>query len=346
MPRKNPPNQLTLEDSDMIDSIRDSIVVVCAVDNNYAMPLAATMRSVIENLKGERRLALFIIDGGIKENNKRKILKSLSSEKCEVNWISNPVKLLGEVGALKELNFGQLPHLSISAYYRMLIPELLPQQYSKAIYLDSDVIVVGDLNCLWDIKVQDNYLLAVQEIICPYVSSSAGLANYQELGIPADTKYFTSGVLVFNLEKCRTDKLSAKCVEYLVKYREYIRWHDTDVLNAVIAGKWGELDPRWNQMPFVYNITSWKDTPFSEDTFNKLIHDPYIIHFASAAKPWNSREDHPCNHLFFHYLDLTAWSGWRLTIWRRLWRRINREIKQFRSLISQQKTRQLSSQQS
>lgn len=346
MPKQNPPNQLTLENSDMIDSTRDSIVVVCAADNNYAMPLAVTVRSAIENLKGERKLILFIVDGGIKKQNKRKILKSLPSDKCQVNWIADPAEQLGKVGASRQLNFGDLPHLSISSYYRILISELLPRQYSKAIYLDCDVVVTEDLNRLWDIDIQDNYLLSVQEIVCPYVSSPQGLVNYKELGIPADTKYFTPGVLVLNLEKWRMDNTSTKCVEYLEKNQQYIRWHDTCVLNAVVAGKWAEIDPRWNQTPSVYRFTSWKDTPFSEEAFNNLVHNPYIIHFANPAKPWNSREQHPFNHLFFHYLDMTAWSGWRFTIWRRLWRRINREIKQFRSLISQQKTRQLSSQQS
>lgn len=43
----------------------DPIVVVCAADNNYAMPLSVTIRSALENLGSDRHLLLFVIDGGI-----------------------------------------------------------------------------------------------------------------------------------------------------------------------------------------------------------------------------------------------------------------------------------------
>lgn len=318
----------------------DSIVVVCAADDGYAMPLAVTIRSALENLKGNRKITLFIIDGGIRERNKRKILKSLNSDKCDIKWIPRPDDLLGKIEVCRQPTFGDEPvseHITIATFYRMLIPELLPHQFKKAIYLDSDLVVIGDLGQLWDIDMGENYLLAVQEVLTPYVSSPLGLVNYRELGLSPECKYLTPGVLVINLEKWRADRISAKCVEYLHQNREYVRWHDTDVLNAVLAGKWGELHPRWNQMSFVYRCSSWKDSPFSEDVFNDLVHNPYIVHFASPAKPWNSREKHPFKHLFFQYLDMTDWSGWRFTISRRLWRRLGREMKQIRSLVSLQK---------
>ncbi len=315
----------------------NAIAVVCAADDAYAMPLAVTVRSALENLKGNRKIILFIIDGGIKKTNKQKIIRSLVSEKCEIRWIENPDHLLSEIEVLRPFVIENVPnvgtieeqaHIKISAYYRLLISELLPNHFKKAIYLDSDVIVIGDLGELWDIDIGKNYLLAVQDIAIPYVSSPGGLINYQEIGISANSKYLQSGVLVINLEKWRVNGTSSQCIEYLQKNREYVRWHDTDVLNAILAEKWGELDPRWNQTPFVYQYSSWKDSPFSESIFNDVVYHPYIVHFVSQAKPWNSREEHPFRHLFFHYLDRTDWSGWRFTVWRRLWGRLGREIKQ------------------
>lgn len=320
------------------DLDRNSIVVVCAADDNYAMPLAVTMRSVVENLKTYPKMTLFIIDGGIKEHNKHKILKSLNPDKCEIKWIPQPEATSGQFEELKDVApLGKetaQKHVKISTYYRLLIPELLPSQITKAIYLDTDLIIVGDLGELWDMDIGKNYLLATQDICTPYISSPSGLTNYRELGLSPNYKYLTPGVLVINLEKWRADEICAKSIDYLKQYREHVRWHDADVLNGVLAGKWGELDPRWNQMPYAYNFSSWKDTPFSEEVYNSLIHNPYIIHFSTAAKPWNSREQHPFKHLFFHYLDMTAWSGWRFTIWRRLWRRLLREVEQFSSSIS------------
>ena len=293
----------------MVKLDTNSLAVVCAADDGYAMPLAVTIRSALENLKSNRKITLFIIDGGIKKHNKRKILKSLKSDKCDTEWIQRPDTLLGKIEVLRAFTVGDISepkHITIAAYYRLLIPDLLPPEFKKAIYLDSDLAVIEDLGQLWDIDMGENYLLAVQDMNTPYVSSPYGLINYRELGIPQEYKYFTSGVMVIDLEKWRTARISAKAVDYLKQNREHVRWHDTDVLNAVLAGKWGELDPRWNQMAFTHNFSSWKDSPFSEEVYNDLVDRPYIIHFSTEAKPWNSREKHPARHLFFQYLDMTA----------------------------------------
>ena len=300
------------------------IIVVCAADNNYAMQVAVTLRSALANLKGDRKISLLIIDGGIKNHNKQKILRSLSTEKCEVRFLPMPDSLLGD--NIEEINKRLGPngktiakYVSIAAFFRMLIPELLPEEIEKAIYLDCDLVVREDLEKLWEIDLGDNYLLAAQDTWIPYVSSPNGLLNYKKLGISSDSKYFNSGVLVINLKKWRTDNISTKAIDYLKQKTEYVRWHDQDVLNALLAGKWGELDPRWNCSPVsVYSYTSWQDSPFSEEVYNNLIRDPYIIHYVSSAKPWTSRHTLLKEH-FFEYVDMTAWSGWRFTFRRRFW---------------------------
>ena len=303
----------------------EPIVVVCAADNNYAMQLAVTGRSALANLKGDRKIFLFIIDGGIKNHNKQKILKSLDSEKCEVKFISNPDSLLED--DIKEAHNECVgsngkttaKYLTIAAFYRLLIPELLPKQFEKVIYLDCDLVVRGDLEQLWEIDLEENYVLAAQDTWIPYVSSTTGLLNYQDLGISPNSKYFNSGVLVINLKKWRTDNIGAKAINYFKQNTKYVRWPDQDVLNALFAGQWGELDPRWNCSPVsVYSYTSWQDSPFSEEVYNNLIRDPYIIHYVSSAKPWTSRHTLLKEH-FFEYVDLTAWSGWRFTFRRRFW---------------------------
>jgi lipopolysaccharide biosynthesis glycosyltransferase len=299
------------------------------------MPLAVTARSILENLDRKRKLQLFIIDGGIEKSNKRKIQKSLNCDRCTIEWL----KVSNSVVENLPLATGVSSHVSIASYYRLLIPELLPKDLPKAFYLDSDLIVDRDLGELWDIDMGENYLLAVQDPGTPYVSSQPfGLARYQELGIPADAKYFNAGVLAINLEKWRSDRIAGKIFEYLDRNRQYVRSHDQDGLNAVLAGKWGELNPCWNQQWAIFTYHSWQESPLSEAVYNEVINRPYIVHFSSVAKPWNTIDEHPFNHLFFRYLDLTAWKGWRLTKSRRLWRRVNRELIQFKKSFVQPKT--------
>ncbi|MBD2445796.1 glycosyltransferase family 8 protein [Nostoc sp. FACHB-152] len=299
------------------------IAVVCASDNNYAMGLSVTIRSVLENLQGNRKINLFVIDGGIKNNNKKRILKSLSTLKCDIKFIKIPDVLLQKViESHKPSRSGRseskAKHVSIASFYRFLIPELVPNSLDRIIYLDCDLIVKGNLEEIWLTDLGDNYVLAVQDSWIPYVSSSTSFLNYKELGIPANTKYFNAGVLVINLNKWRADNITTKSIRYFMENFEYIGWYDQGVLNGLFAGQWGELDPRWNATTHIFGFQSWNQSPFTEEVYARIIHDPYIIHFVSEKKPWNSRHA-LCKEDFFQYVDMTDWAGWRLTFWKRIW---------------------------
>jgi lipopolysaccharide biosynthesis glycosyltransferase len=304
----------------MTNSKKQPIAIVCAADENYAMPLGVTLRSALVNLKNQPKVSIFIIDGGITPRSKRRIIKSCDSSQVNISYVQPNDFFLANLKVER--------HLTIVTYYRLLIPQIVPAQFDKVIYLDSDMVVKGDLEELWKIDIEDNYVLAVQDDNQRYISMSGGLRNYQELGINPDYKYFNAGLLVINLEKWRRENIGEKVVEFLKQNKDYVRDHDQDGLNAVLAGQWGELDPRWNQMPRIYTYLSWQDTPYDQQSYNELLHNPYIIHYTTPPKPWQRGCSHPAKALFFQYLDQTAWSGWRNTIWRRGWRRVVKETKQ------------------
>ena len=279
------------------------MVLVCAADDRFAMPLAVVLYSALANYDGPRQIVTFVIDGGITERNKRKLRKIVQSFGAELRWLRPLDALLR--------NLVTFSHLPIAAYYRLLIPDLLPPEITRAIYLDSDLIVEGNLESLWQIDVQDHYLMAAQDLHAPYVSSPLGIQNYRELGLPATAKYFNSGVLLLNLERWRADAISQKVITYVHENAEYILVADQDGLNAVLAGQWGELDPRWNQIPLIYRFDLVPDSPSKsslEAIRDELINRPYIIHFATPhEKPWMPRCRHPANRRFDRYLKQSGW---------------------------------------
>jgi lipopolysaccharide biosynthesis glycosyltransferase len=117
---------------------------------------------------------------------------------------------------------------------------------------------------------------------------------------------------------------------------QYIRWYDQDGLNAILADKWAELDPRWNRTPQIYSYSSWEDSPFQEAEFRSLISSPYVVHFATTGrKPWNDLK-YPDGDIFYKYLDMTAWAGWRYTRWRSLQHRILISWRKFKRRLIQQ----------
>jgi len=54
-----------------------------------------------------------------------------------------------------------MAHLSYAAYFRFFIPEVVEEE--KVLYLDSDIIVDGDLTDLFEIDLGDSPLAAVRD---------------------------------------------------------------------------------------------------------------------------------------------------------------------------------------
>lgn len=301
------------------------IVAVCAADNNYAIPLAVTIRSALENFNSQQKLLWFVIDGGITQRNKRRIQRSLNVEmltsgQCELRWLPKPEVFDDRVNLSDQLPSSQpLPN---AAFYRLLLAEILPKEFKKAIYMDCDVAVNTSLEKLWEIELEDNYILSTPNPYSHTISHpEAGLLNWRELGFSANDKKFTSGVLVFNLEKWHTDNMCAKALEYLAQNRQYIRWHDSDVLHAIVKQQWKELDGKWN---------FYKDRSASLEEVNNA----FIVHFMSKSKPWIAIEKTVESDLFFRYLKMTDWSGYKHTIPQRLWRRLKREVKNLQTRLA------------
>ncbi|MDX2215596.1 MAG: glycosyltransferase family 8 protein [Oculatellaceae cyanobacterium bins.114] len=310
---------------------QDPIVLVCAADDNYAMGLGVTVASALANLKHPYPIQLFVIDGGISPVNRRRLEQTCGSQ-AELTWLTpgSQVQSLHVSG-----------HLTSATYYRLLIPELLPHSITKVIYLDSDLIVQGNLADLWNQPVGDYFALAVRDINTQIVSSKHGLLNYQELGIPSDTGYFNAGVLVINLEQWRRTKIAQRTIAYIRDNPHYVRWHDQDGLNAMFAGHWGDLNPQWNRASTLHRYASWQDSPYNQFVYEQLLTQPYIIHFVESGKPWTPGFQHPEKYLFFHYLKRTAWSCWQVQlqfIWQRCQAKINTLIQPKMSCYASSKT--------
>lgn len=287
---------------------KSTVFVACASDQNFVTPLVVTLKSLLTNFKNNRKIVIYILANDLKYFCRRRILKSLKMERADIRFVRVNDKLL------KKMTLGR--RITVAAYYRVLIPMVLPKELKKVIYLDSDLIVNTDIGKLWDLDIGQNYMLAVQEQgrSSLYVSSPLGLLNYKELGIDPFSKLFNSGVMLINLDRWRKDNISQKVIEYLEQNKEKVRWWDQDGLNAVLAGKWGEIDHRWNLVTQIFWNPSWKDGPIKDkEKYEELINHPYIVHFHTGSKPWHlmSRR-HPHKYLFFHYLNMAKQSGWRI----------------------------------
>lgn len=81
-------------------------------------------------------------------------------------------------------------HLPISAFYRIFLPELLPN-LDRILYLDADTLVINDLNPLWQTDLQGAFIGCVPDLAV-VVANSWG----EQLLGPEKDNYFNLGTAI------------------------------------------------------------------------------------------------------------------------------------------------------
>lgn len=283
------------------------IVLACAADDNYAMPMGVMLFSALVNMEKGAEVVLYILDGGISEANRRKIERVLAVERIKVSlhW-AKPSML-----EFQDLQVGSgLPQ---AAYLRLALPDILPEHFAKVLYLDSDLIVEANLIELWRHETAGYALWAVRDYPIPYVSSpnSPLLETHGALGLEPDTPYFNSGVMLLHMGMWRSENLGPAALEYLRVHCDTVQYADQDCLNAIVAGNWGELDLRWNVTVHALPVLEgWPDSPFKNemrDNRKWLGHNAFVLHFAGNLKPWHIGMRTTYCQRWVHYLKRSGW---------------------------------------
>ena len=317
--RINPDKHRLIGNKNRMAIDKSKPIVVCAADENYVKCLAVTAVSLLANCSRPQDLTLVILDGGISDLSRKRLCQSLEDFGAEIKWV---IPNLPNVGY-----FPTSGHISAVSYFRIFLGELLPDSVLKLIYLDSDLVVDGDILDLWKIPFDGSVCIAAQDLSAPYIDSQLAaknypqywrllaatrpIPNYEVLGLQADAEYFNAGVISIDLETWRNDNLQQQLLTCFACNDAHMLWWDQYLLNVVLQGRWKKLDPRWNQTPGIYNYANWNHSPFDKETFENAIATPYIRHYASHVKPWHFGYMGPGRKDFFNYLDLTDWSGWR-----------------------------------
>ena len=316
------PNVVTRVDSGR-QSTRDTsvteVVVVCACDDRYAMPLNVMLHSAAKTLGENSRLTVYFLDGGLSETSWIALRETLAGLPIDVYSIEPDYSLVEHLQTSH--------HVTPAAYLRLLTAEMLPGHLDRAIYLDSDLLVCDDLTRLWDMPLDDQYCLAVPDIACPWIDARVGcdnwrksipwlaaitpVGNWRELGMDPAAAYFNSGVMVLNLPRWRDDQVAAQMLECLDTHQRHVWCWDQYALNVVFHGQWGRLPARWNQGAHSLEFPDVANSPIPAHEFTEMQDNPAIIHFTTEFKPWQWHWQHLRGEQFFAALDQTSYRGWR-----------------------------------
>lgn len=261
------------------------VPVVFAADNNYVPMLTTTIESMMRNASTAYFYDVVVVEDGISGENKQQMQSFFSKY---------PNMILRFFGAGALISGYDLTtsneHISKETYYRFLVQDVLPY-YGKVLYLDSDLIIEGDVSELYKLELGDNLLAAAHDVDymgnlnMPDGKRMEYTEEVLEMARPYD--YFQAGVLVLNTTEMRELHSVAEWLE-IASNPDYI-YNDQDILNAHCQGRVKYLGYEWNVMHDcggrVGNVFSFAPAA-AFDAYNASRSNPKIIHYAGYEKPW------------------------------------------------------------
>lgn len=265
------------------------VPVFLTINSAYAPYAAATIHSLTKHADPKRYYRVIILHDGLNLVNRIR-LRSLVTRNVALQFkkISHSLYLKAVIMyCAKRKGLGDFFSAAVY-YYRFFIPRLFPQ-YGKAVYLDSDTILLDDVGKLFDTELGENVVAAMPD---PKVTVIREFRDYVDkaVGVP-HAEYVNDGVMVMDLKKMRKMKYLSTMVNLIKKYDADLVAPDQDYLNVILRGKISKMDARWNMEP-------------SE----KLPKDAKLVHFNLFNKPWHYKNV-PCEKLFWNAARGTGFMG-------------------------------------
>ena len=277
---------------------KETIHIACNIDDAYLKYCIVMLTSLFENNRDES-FRIHIIAASLTYESRKKLRL----------WVEGRYKqelCIYEAGEkmLKGCAIYGDSHISMATYYRIFLESILPEDVSKVLYLDCDLIVNGPVNACWHTDISRYAIGCVEDMW------SGKTDNYERLSYDASFSYFNAGVLLVNLNHWREMKFQNKAMQYIPGHIDKLVFNDQDVLNALLYDKKQFL-------PFRYNVQDGflrrkrRIRPTSIPLLDEELKHPVIIHYTGGKKPWQYKSQHPYKNLYFRYLDLTEWKGER-----------------------------------
>lgn len=244
------------------------IPIFYACDDAFVKYTIVSLHSMKKKASKEYLYKIYILNTNISEDMKNHLL-ALGNENFEIIFtnVNDYLESISEKLPIRH-------YYSKTTYFRLFISEMFTE-YDKAIYIDSDTIVQGDISELYNTEIGDFYLAGCREqameqvdVYGTYCEEVVGVNRHQ---------FFNAGLMLINCKQFREKRVLDKFIYHLGEYN-FIVTQDEDYLNLICKDHVYWLDQRWNT-----ELTDGLEYPYDYREAN-------ILHYIMVNKPWHYHE--------------------------------------------------------
>lgn len=278
--------------------------IVYASDDRFAEILGVSLVSLFENSKDMDDIIVYILDSGITDENKQKLLSVCKSYKrSEAVFI--PGKNISEKLSMNVA----VDRGSLSQYSRLFVSSDLPQELSRVLYLDCDIVVKKSIRELWNLDLHGKTIGALMDAFSKYYRANIDLRP--------DDIMFNSGVMLIDLKKWRWDNVEDRLLKFIAAKNGRIQQGDQGALNAILSHDTYCFEPRFNSVTIFYDFTYkemviYRKPPkfYSEEKVNEAVESPSVIHFTTSflsKRAWMKGCKHRYADEWLKYKKMSPW---------------------------------------
>lgn len=247
---------------------RDSLHFAFCCSDDYAPYAAVCIRSILLH-KNKDEIVVHILTDYLSYQSMQKLKEAAKAPENEL--------VIHQIDD-KELQNLPLNIWSVHTWYRILLPDILPESVEKVLYLDCDTLIVDNISNLFKLNINDFAFAAVED------PQSYNPLTYERCGYSSKNKYICAGVMLLNLTYWRKMNLKDRLIEYAQQNKETIKYPDQDALNVVCKDvkvilplKFGFMDAFFQDQVILDQL--------SKKELEEALRNPAIIHYAGCA-PW------------------------------------------------------------
>lgn len=244
----------------------ERINVAFTIDNNYPVFTLLTINSILKNNISKSNYTFYIVENNLTDKNKKMMENFVKKRNQKIEFININEALLKQ----NIYKYTECHHITAIGMARIYLPNVLPQNVDKVLYLDADTLVISDLKELYDEDLT-GYIAAMVLDVDVIVIEKKIYAYKKD--------YFNSGVILIDLKKAREENSTKQFEDFLTSTiipelkkensaEKKYKYPDQDLINYVWKNKIKKVHYKWNMQSIKTN-------------------DEGIIHYITSMKPWH-----------------------------------------------------------
>jgi len=277
--------------------------VAFAADEHVAPGLYVAIYSVLYHAAADHVYQIYVLDGGLDPDTQHRLcaLKAMHPH-ASVSIVSADTRRLDVLKSPR--------YVGRAAYLLLLLPGVLPH-CERILYLDADVLVLADVQKLFEVPLQGAIAGAVQNFSAPTMAESHRFTRLSDVVMRSPTApYFNSGMMVIDVGRWKAADVTTRAIDLLARHFEELTVDDQDALNGVMGDACVVLDPAWNVQLHCaiepaktvrYDALQGRPDPHT------IFHAPLILHFNHTPKPWHIGYTGPYRQRYLRYLQKSGW---------------------------------------